>query len=123
MSLADAQPPPAKKRRFFVEASPVAERSLDAPSRSTSESHGALDHDGRLLEDDGLRDRGLQTGTDNVSATNGGAGFDMALFESVTGDSLDRDGIRRLHEASGGNLERGRCPIPDKASFASLTSD
>jgi hypothetical protein len=122
MSFADAQPPPAKKRRFFVETSPITEKKfVSAPLPASKDdddddggegplSEGSLDDhvSGDVLppreSSGGRRKDGAKAETTSGSPS----AFDAAVFESITGVSLDADSMKRLREVAGDNMERGR---------------
>lgn len=121
MSAADTEQRPTKKRRFFVEQSPVAERSLGV-------EHGFQDQGGISLDtsltisgandstyalstshDDG---KGIKPSVDNNDRANDNARqengtFDTSLFESVVGERLDLESIQCIREMAGDNMERG----------------
>ena len=121
MSFADAEQRPAKKRRFFVEQSPVAERSLGI-------EHGFQDRSESLLDtsltispvddstypisasyDHGKSSKVAVENHDRVNETTSqeDGTFDGNLFESVVGERLDPEGTRRIREMAGDNMERG----------------
>ena len=108
MSFADAQPPPAKKRRFFVDASPIADRSCDLPSRIAADEHGAVDLGSAAAASTAI---GSETDHGRPSTLQADVGFDRGLLETIVGESLDSNAVRRLREASGNNTERGN-PVP-----------
>lgn len=57
--------------------------------------------------DDDTLEVNAADGVDNGHASHGGAVFDPTLLESIVGEMLDADTIRRLREVSGDDMERG----------------
>ncbi|KAI9849547.1 MAG: DNA helicase rad5 [Thelocarpon superellum] len=109
MTYTDADLPPAKKRRFFDEPSPVADPSLgeDAPPTSEIDRLPQLVSSTDAPSTAGAPSRSEtggvgDTGTSDVPPE----GFDKNLFESVVGESIDPETWTRLREVAGGNLER-----------------
>ncbi len=116
MSFADAQPPPAKKRRFFVETSPITEKRLvSAPLPATKDEDDDDGGEGPLVErslDDHvsgdvlpLRESsggggGREHDAEARTTSSGPGAFDAAIFESIVGASLDADSLKRLREAA-----------------------
>ncbi|KAI9718381.1 MAG: DNA repair protein rad5 [Candelaria pacifica] len=113
---------PAKKRRFFVEESPVADRTLqhgptfsdevDAlptapPSLRNKEStNGTISPTSSQVEssqDDGGEESKKEVpGTQNIQAE----GFDAETFASFVGEEVDPETLHRLREAAGDDMER-----------------
>ncbi|KAI9847002.1 MAG: DNA helicase rad5 [Sclerophora amabilis] len=114
MSFADAEPPPAKKRRFFAEPAPGQDappqpdtnegnaptektpslRATEAPAGVSNfgpnQANHDRDHASKSL--DGLRDE---------------VPFDRALFESIVGEKIAGSVMQKLQETAGNNMERG----------------
>lgn len=92
MSFGDLDERPAKKRRFFVEDEPVQEPSSP---------------------DDVLPASAEQDNIQNASTP----GFDADLFASFVGESVPEDTLKRLQEASGNDIQRGRHKHPALAPW------
>jgi DNA repair protein RAD5 len=112
MSFAEAEEPPAKKRRFFKENSENFDSHIDHEPTLSNEVD-APEADSSLFSDD------RPYGSSRVDNTNdltgslrtppGGSrtgGFDLETFESFIGDKVAPGVVGRLREASGDNLER-----------------
>lgn len=106
MSFADTEPPPAKKRRFFVEPSPtkesfktvtttVAENPVDTQQVIETVSDGRAGLPG---QDEGSQSLGQQAN-----------GLDIGVLEGIIGDKLDAEVASSLWAAAGGDAERGAC--------------
>ncbi len=105
MSYAETALPPAKKRRFFVEPSPVAE-TFEAASSSPPQNQDAGHDIGTLSEKSNQGP--LEGDIPRRVVPQATGGFDAATLEGIVAEKLDADAIRRLREASGDNMERGR---------------
>ncbi|KAI9808094.1 MAG: DNA helicase rad5 [Pycnora praestabilis] len=122
MSFTDIEQPPAKKRRFFAEESPVADSTFH-PEPSLPDEINALPESSPSLrirasssdvQDRTISDKdGEQDGTSKYSkrdapqSTNGVTeGFDTKLFASFAGEEVAPDILKRLREVSGDNVER-----------------
>ncbi|KAI9795698.1 MAG: DNA helicase rad5 [Piccolia ochrophora] len=103
--------PPAKKRRFFTENSPVLDRSLtheptlpnelDAlPEASNSPGTNGT---GTL---EAKKARSPPQSPLRLDAARDGGGFDVPLFESITGATVPQEVLRRLRDAAGDDLEK-----------------
>lgn len=109
MSFADADERPAKKRRFFVEESPIADRTLN-PEPSLPDEIDALPETVPDIEtprwdpDDGDE---AHPGEHNAQDGDAAGGFDTELFASVVGEELPASTIQRLRELSGNDMQRG----------------
>ena len=106
MSFADAEGPPAKKRRFFTEKSDLLNSSLaqepSLPDEFDALSSGALD-------DEYLERSVIQNGSsasERSARDEAPIGFDQDMFESFVGDKVPPEVMKQLREASGDNLER-----------------
>ncbi|EWC48529.1 DNA repair protein rad-5 [Drechslerella stenobrocha 248] len=113
-------PHPPKRRRFFAQSSPSPppEESdpvlLSTPQRET-DTHLSLDQPipfPDLDEDDGpdaILDNGVEGEEENADAIDVqalGIRLDAVMLESVVGERLPADVLKRLDDASGGDLER-----------------
>ncbi len=102
---------PAKKRRFFVEDSPVADRTVYAapshnesdPSTEIPSHYGTVQHSSVTSGE--LSDRASK-GQDGKENKNKAGGFDAELFASFVGEQVPEDTMRRLREAAGNDMER-----------------
>ena len=133
MSFVDIERP-AKKRRFFVEQSPIAEQSFGAesgPNPKTSHlPNTALATEGNdpSITLNGFHDDGDDIhkipvsggGNEDEHIHDGSQDFDASLLESVVGEKLSPETTRRLRKAAGGDLERGRCSPWNEPFLASL---
>lgn len=112
MSFAEAEGPPAKRRRFFTEKSDIFDPTLDR-QRSLSHQIDAVESESPVL------DRGSsQSSEQDVHTNDHGNGskptlnrtnheaFDQETFESFIGDKIAPATMRRLREVSGDNMER-----------------
>lgn len=99
MSFEDIQERPAKKRRFFVEDSPVAEKSVKIED-STSDSNNATPN----ITPQSSSTRPLQERDSNVVSD----GFDVDLLNGIAGEELPSSIVDKLKKLSGNNIERGR---------------
>ena len=111
MSQADVEQRPAKKRRFFVEDSPIADRTVPATS-----AHDETD----ALAGNESQPAGVQslTKTPNCSAdqvySNEDVGqketqnksFNTELFASFVGEDVPEETMERLRAAAGDDMER-----------------
>ncbi len=123
MSYLDIEQRPAKKRRFFVEESPVVDRTLqhgptlsdevDAlptspPSLGNKDSaNGTVSPASSQLN--GTRADAGGKGKHNAPETQGehAEGFDTGTFASFVGEEVEPETLSRLREAAGGDMERG----------------
>ena len=92
------RPPPAKKRRFFVEDPSSPEG--DARSESLVDGNGDAKHNEESTRDhvDAIN----ADGNSNEPVT-----FNAELLESFVGEKLSPDTVSRLRELSSDNIERG----------------
>jgi DNA repair protein RAD5 len=113
MSFADSDGPPPKKRRFFTEKSDILDSVL-APEQSLPTEVDAFSSvAANTAPDEGYHD--LDDSSTAVAQNGHPAtefrdhmplGFDQEMFESVIGDKVPPDVMKRLREASGDNMER-----------------
>ncbi|MCJ1482596.1 DNA helicase rad5 [Schaereria dolodes] len=119
MSCPDLGQPPAKKRRFFAEESPVEDRSLypepafpDEINALTETSSNARTHTAGHLYVHPLGDVPSSqpeiAGRDHGAAatTKSMVGLDRELFESFVGEAVPPETLMRLRELAGNNMER-----------------
>lgn len=119
MSVSDINPRPAKKRRFFVEDSPIKESSVqdgaktvsslndDAnalPATSTNTSPSDRLHDGEHPTSS-QTDHSIHNGTDSATAR-ASLELDRETLEAFVGDKVPSTAFERIKEASGNNMER-----------------
>ncbi len=111
MSHAEVEQRPAKKRRFFVEDSPIADRTVYATSShdETDASAENASHSGTTRSP--TRASGQAASHVDVSqdvgkkeAQNGG--FDAEVFASFVGEHVPEETMERLRAAAGNNMER-----------------
>jgi DNA repair protein RAD5 len=99
MSFGDVQERPAKKRRFFVDDSPIVDRTLTAEA-SLPDDISALPEIGSATT----------TIPQESSEANGiSEEFDADLLSSFVGEHLPATTVQKLRELSGNNIERGAC--------------
>lgn len=92
MSFGELEERPAKKRRFFVDDSPVKD--------STFTTEASLPD-----EIDALPEAAIPT--TNSGANGSSKPFDAKLFASFVGESVLASIVDKLRELSGNNIERG----------------
>lgn len=114
MSTIDSDQPPAKKRRFFVEQSPISEQVLRGESGLPDQSD-VLVNTPSLSTTEGRDSTSADIPVEHYGEANGrepppGGRFDEEIFQTVTGEKLDSEMARRLREAAGDDMERGRFP-------------
>jgi DNA repair protein RAD5 len=97
MDGVDLEQRPAKKRRFFVEDSPVHDSSLSGEP--------SLPDEVNALPETGRRD---ERATDFASSD----GFDVTLLCSFVGEQLPEETLSKLRELSDGDVQRGRSASP-----------
>lgn len=85
---------PAKKRRFFVEDSPEK-----VPTQNEQDKENITAQDAAVIADEAQVNGAASAVTDT--------GFDASLLESVVGEKLKEDVVKKLRELSDGNIERG----------------
>ena len=121
MSFADAELPPAKKRRFFAEPSPIRDAPLGAVDAlpQTSPSTGAGD-----VSSDVAAASSQTTVHHAEDVAPGPAPFDAATLESIVGETIVPAALAALREAAGDNLERGTSAAhyPEPLCTAPLTA-
>lgn len=98
MTFADFEERPAKKRRFFVEDSPAADKTVKIEDSKPDESNATPDitpqsSTGPLQERD----------SNGVSG-----GFDLDLLNGIAGEELPVAIVDKLKKLSGNSIERGR---------------
>lgn len=99
MTFASSPEPPTKKRRFFVDDSPVQDHAF-AGEVSLPDEINALPEA-------------------NVSSTppvplltkENNDGFDSDLLQVIIGEQLPQATISALQAVSGGDIQRGRAPV------------
>ncbi len=113
MSFFGVEQPPKKKRRFFAEESPVAEKqefSNGLPPIDDGVSTSPYTSPEQVTPDrlhPASSQTGLEIQDDPVAGTEDGpVAFQKATFESFIGDKVDLHTFRKLQEASGENMER-----------------
>ncbi|KAI9764106.1 MAG: DNA helicase rad5 [Candelina submexicana] len=148
MSYLDIEQRPAKKRRFFVEETPVADRTLqngttlsdevDAlhtspPALRTRDStNGTLSPASSRIESGGVNDGEETKHNAPEQQDNHVEGFDAGTFASFVGEEVDAETLNRLREAAGDDMERAinmyfdglwrtRAPTPAASSRGSQT--
>lgn len=111
--------PPAKKRRFFAEASPEPSAAL-APVPSTDVTLETNDATGSppLSSDDGA----MNSSALREASPSGQAGFDEDLLETFIGEKVSRETVQRLRDMAGGDMERGTRRVVHKHDYK-LTVD
>lgn len=112
---------PVKKRRFFVEQSPVAERSLARENCFHDQSNDILETSLSISgaddstyaastshDDDKVPEISVESHGDiNENTGHENGTFDAKLFESVVGAVLDSESTRCIREMAGDSMERG----------------
>lgn len=115
MSYPDVEQRPAKKRRFFVEDSPVADRALyHEPSladelNALPEASPATHTTGTVNDDSRLSSSQTDASTHSQPApppTNGLGGFDKELFANFVGQDVPTETLEKLRLVAGENMER-----------------
>lgn len=110
MSLGHVEERPRKKRRFFVDDAPVADKTLDADVSLPDEPNAlpqTFPDPQEVKEED---DTAYQNGSAVYQKENPDGshkGFDIDTFTSVVGEAVPPATIERLRSIAGGNLERG----------------
>ena len=105
MSSVDIEERPAKKRRFFVDDSPIADRTLQHEP-SSGEEMDALQKtipNGKSINSTDLVE-------DHRDLDNNGASeeFDPELFAGVVGEQVPPSVIQKLKDLSGSDMQRGK---------------
>lgn len=95
--FAELEQRPAKKRRFFVEDSPVHDGSPNAEPCLPDKVDA-------LPEIDRSHGEGQEQGHERNLTSNG---FDVDLLSSFVGEELPEETVSRLKELSGGDIQRG----------------
>lgn len=125
MSQADVEQRPAKKRRFFVEDSPIADRTAYAISTHDEADASA----GNAFHSDSIQSPTKTTGHAanqvNISQEEGkkeaqNEGFDPGVFASFVGEHVPEETMERLRAAAGDDMERAINMYLD-GSWRSLT--
>lgn len=98
MSFGDIEERPAKKRRFFVEDSPVADKIVKIEDPKPNESNATPDITPQSSTGH-LQERDLNSAPD---------GFDVDLLNGIAGEELPTLVVDKLKKLSGNNIERGR---------------
>ncbi|SLM36731.1 dna repair protein rad-5 [Lasallia pustulata] len=115
MSYPDVEQRPTKKRRFFVEDSPVADRtsyqepSLDDEVDALPELSPATRTSATASDDDRLSSSQADVSIYNQAApsrANGVGGFDKGLFASFVGQDVPTETWEKLRLVAGDNMER-----------------
>ncbi|KAI9879880.1 MAG: DNA helicase rad5 [Pleopsidium flavum] len=115
MSQADVEQRPAKKRRFFVEDSPIADPAAYAASSSPNKPEVVPGIASSIRTEGTSENQYGQASTQNkvrqnVDVVEGNKvqneGFDTELFASFVGEKVDEETMERLRVAAGDNLER-----------------
>ncbi|OCL04951.1 hypothetical protein AOQ84DRAFT_391196 [Glonium stellatum] len=103
MSSADIDERPAKKRRFFVDDSPIADRTLQHEP-SYEEEIDACSETLPDVEPVNLNDHAH----DHKNLGNNGANgeFDAELFASIVGEQVPPSTIEKLKDISGSDMQR-----------------
>lgn len=104
------QEPPRKKRRFFVDESPTADKSdfIEGLPHWQSDALTSPNTSPETGPSDSNQLNSSQT-EQSVHGTSGSAvqdGFDKETFENFVGEKTDQSTFRKLREASGGEMER-----------------
>lgn len=97
MDFAELEQRPAKKRRFFVEDSPVHDSTLN-PEPSLPGEINAPPESARTDEEQQEQEQEKQLNSD---------GFDVDILSSFVGEQLPDQTISKLKELSGGDIQRG----------------
>lgn len=97
MSFADVEERPSKKRRFFLDTPPEPE----AVAQSLELEYDATPPPAEDVIEEGQNEQPPK------STTRSGPGLDIELIESVVGEKLTAEVVKRLHELAGDNVERG----------------
>ena len=112
MSYPDVEERPLKKRRFFADESPVAEKtSWPEPSLPNGDvlSEKSPNTPARQNTPSKFLSGSSQTGADAAhehEPIEETGGFDKQLFESFVGEEVPPDVMQRLREAAGDSMER-----------------
>ncbi|RDI87856.1 hypothetical protein Vi05172_g2141 [Venturia inaequalis] len=96
MSFGDIEERPAKKRRFFVEDSPVADKTVKIEDSKPDESNATPDITPQSSTGP-LQERDLNSAPD---------GFDVDLLNGIAGEELPASVVDKLKKLSGNNIER-----------------
>lgn len=99
MSFGDLEERPAKKRRFFVEDSPIADPSANLEA-SKSDGSNALPNLTPQSSSSGIPQEQRLSGPPD--------GFDVELLNGIAGEELPTAIVDKLKKLSGNNIERGR---------------
>jgi DNA repair protein RAD5 len=98
MSFGEIEERPAKKRRFFVEDSPIADRSVKQESPTIDGNNAPTN-----IPQDLSTETQQEPGSTGVSD-----GFDVELLNGIAGEELPSSIVDKLKKLSGNNIERGR---------------
>ncbi|KAG8530441.1 uncharacterized protein KY384_004943 [Bacidia gigantensis] len=107
------QEPPKKKRRFFVDDSPTAEKS-DFIDDLPPPTNGSVRSSDASLSRSHTEEQQLKSNRASISAPENGvdiryegpSGFDKETFETFVGTPIEASTLQRLREVSGDNMER-----------------
>jgi DNA repair protein RAD5 len=94
MSFGDVEERPTKKRRFFVDDSPIVDQTLTAEPSLPDEINALPE----ILASN-VVDGGAGSAVED--------GFDADLLSSFVGEQLPAPTVERLRELSGNSIERG----------------
>ncbi|PSK43009.1 DNA repair protein RAD5 [Elsinoe australis] len=97
MSFAEPSNRPTKKRRFFVDDSPVQEHAFDQQAPPTTSDTGTPTENGPV--DSGLDEQAGQQDEAPI-------GFDRDAFMAIIGERPSPDTLRALDNAAGGDMNR-----------------
>lgn len=99
MNFGKIEERPAKKRRFFVEDSPVADRTVKIGDSKSDGNNATPD----------ITPQSSSTGSLQERDSNGVSdGFDVELLNGIAGEELPTSVVDKLKKLSGNNIERGR---------------
>lgn len=103
MSFGDIEERPAKKRRFFVEDSPIADKTVKIEDSNLDESNATPDITPQSSSTGPLQERDANGVSD---------GFDVELLNGIAGEELPTSIVEKLKKLSDNNIERGRTRRP-----------
>ncbi|KAI9720962.1 MAG: DNA helicase rad5 [Chrysothrix sp. TS-e1954] len=95
------RPPPAKKRRFFVDEPPTPKAKPDLAAAGSGLQDDLTKTVANRQEQSGHEDQRDLPATSETPVT-----FDGELLESFLGEKIDSEVVQRLRELSGDNIER-----------------
>ena len=105
MSSVDIEERPAKKRRFFIDDSPIADRTFQHEP-SSGEGIDALQKtipNGKPIDSTDLAEHYR-----DLDSNGAGEEFDSELFAGVIGEQVPPSVIQKLKDLSGSDLQRGK---------------